>query len=245
MPTPMVLRVLRASEPSSLSTGTSFVIDGDAVVGRSPEADIVLGDPSVSRRHLRIEFGPPLRLHPLTDRNGTFVEGAALNGHHEVGDDGVRLQLGGVLLSLAPLAVTDPVWEVLTPGRPSASFVVLHDGGQCLVRCGGEDLPLNGAAARFLALLAERPGEVVHHWDLEQETGTPHLAPLASQVRRVLVEAHERGLVDLFSVASPAALEVEGAIADLTQLVRRMVQSRRGHGYALLVKQDDVVVQRE
>ncbi|MEM6928303.1 MAG: FHA domain-containing protein [Myxococcota bacterium] len=239
---PMVMRVLRASDASLLLTGTSFVIDRDVVVGRSPEADIVLPDPSVSRWHLRIAVGPPLTVVALTDRNGTFhVEDETPIGRTPfvIPAGGAQLQIGGVLVSLAPLAVTDPVWEVMKPARSNARFEVVWDADQCLVRCGGADLPLNGAAARFFGLLAERVGEVVHHWDLEQEVGTPHLAPVATLVRRALAEAHDKGLVDLFGSATDAAREA-GDDGDLAALCRRIVQSRRGHGYALLLRPEDI-----
>ncbi|MEO0601282.1 MAG: FHA domain-containing protein [Myxococcota bacterium] len=239
---PMILRVLRASDGSPLLTGTSFVIDRDVVVGRSPEADIVLPDSSVSRKHLRIVVGPPLTVAALTDGNGTFhVQDETPIGSSPfvIPAGGAQLQLGGVLVSLAPLAATDPVWEVMKPARSSARFEVVWDADQCLVRCGGADLPLNGAAARFFGLLAERVGEVVHHWDLEQEVGTPHLAPVATLVRRALAEAHDKGHVDLWEAAAPAAREgVDDG--DLAALGRRIVQSRRGHGYALLLRPEDI-----
>jgi adenylate cyclase len=49
---------------------------GETVVGRQPACDLVIDDPSVSRRHAKLSvIGGTCRLKDLESRNGTFVDG--------------------------------------------------------------------------------------------------------------------------------------------------------------------------
>jgi hypothetical protein len=150
-----------------------------------------------------------------------------------------------VLLAVTMLADTEPVHEIIraqTPAARSPALRVVWDAGQCVVRCGDRDVGLTGAAARMLGLLAGRAGEVVHHWDLQQELQTPHLAPLATAVRHALAAAVEAGALSESRLREQ--LVRSGAEApdaeDVHALMRRVVQSRRGHGYVLHLLPDDV-----
>jgi DNA-binding NtrC family response regulator len=63
-------------------------------VGSSPDADIILEDPHVSRMHCELEPGPlGLTLRDLGSMNGTFVGGAAV--HEVVLAPGALVTLGG------------------------------------------------------------------------------------------------------------------------------------------------------
>ena len=254
-PPPLVLRVLSAPEGSALARGASFPLQGpEAVVGRSPDADVVLPDNTVSRRHLRLTVGPPIRVEALTASNGTFVDGTPLElgTPVSVGVGGARLQLGGVLLAVVPLAETEPVLEPLrSPSqgpRHEPLLSVQWDAGQCLTRCRGRDLGLTGAAARFLGLLAEQAGEVVHHWDLQQELDTPHLAPLATAARHALMAAVEAGVLsELHLRERLQAAGIGGPVSEAlppAELMRAVLQARRGHGYVLHLHRTDVQVTR-
>lgn len=245
MSLPLVLRVLRVSDAGALVPGTSFAIHERSVtIGRSPDADVVLADPSVSRQHLRIVPGPPILVEALTHTNGTFFAGQRLDPEvvKEIPPEGGEIQLGGVLLALEPLRETEPVFVSLEPEAraEAAVFEVVWDGGHCLVRCHGVDLGLTGTAARFFGLLADEAGDVVHHWDLQGELGTPHLAPLATAVRRALADAVDHGVLDLEWLRGRAG-EPTG---DVAEVLRRLVQSRRAHGYALHLLPHDLSVTR-
>ncbi len=50
---------------------------GSVVLGRAPECDIVLEDPSVSRRHARLSLDHEVLLEDLGSANGTFVRDVA------------------------------------------------------------------------------------------------------------------------------------------------------------------------
>ncbi|WP_255372019.1 FHA domain-containing protein [Cellulosimicrobium sp. CUA-896] len=49
--------------------------EGSYVVGRSPECDVVLDDPLVSKRHLRVDVGDTVDVVDLGSANGLVVDG--------------------------------------------------------------------------------------------------------------------------------------------------------------------------
>ncbi len=67
---------------------------GRHVVGRSPDADVRLDDPSVSPRHVLLEVSPDgkVQLHDLGARNGVAVDGVPVVSAQL--HDGNRLDLG-------------------------------------------------------------------------------------------------------------------------------------------------------
>ncbi len=75
------------------------------VIGRSSEADLVVEDPSVSRRHAGLELGDPIELTDLDSRHGTRLLGQRLRAHEPaVLAPGSAFELGAVtvLLDLVP-----------------------------------------------------------------------------------------------------------------------------------------------
>jgi pSer/pThr/pTyr-binding forkhead associated (FHA) protein len=96
----------------------SVALSGDkTVVGRSPEADVVLEDEAVSWNHLEIERrGDVLMATDLDSRNGTALNGEPLDKPRRL-RDGDTLIVGGHRLE-----VSDPV-----PGR--AGGTVAATGG--------------------------------------------------------------------------------------------------------------------
>ena len=59
------------------------------LLGSSPQADVVLDNPYVSRQHARIvQEGIGFQIHDMGSKNGTFVNGARIK------EDGVRLRAG-------------------------------------------------------------------------------------------------------------------------------------------------------
>jgi DNA-binding NtrC family response regulator len=71
---------------------------GSIVIGRSSEADVRIGDPSVSRRHAILHAGERLELEDLGSANGVSVAGAKLepNGRAAIGV-GTVIALGSVM----------------------------------------------------------------------------------------------------------------------------------------------------
>ncbi|WP_322818422.1 FhaA domain-containing protein [Tepidiforma sp.] len=88
------LRLRLDGGPSVALTHTPFII------GRGPEADLVLADLSVSRRHaeIRLRSDGALEIRDLGSRNGTFLDGTRIAAAVlEIGD---RITLGQVTIEL-------------------------------------------------------------------------------------------------------------------------------------------------
>jgi DNA-binding winged helix-turn-helix (wHTH) protein len=93
-------------------TGEVILRNGDNLLGRDPEARVVLDHPSVSRRHAHIvvDDDGEARLEDLGSRNGTYLSGKRLDSSRALADgDGIRL--GSVELTYRRLA---------TPGSTQA-----------------------------------------------------------------------------------------------------------------------------
>ncbi|MBX2798998.1 MAG: FHA domain-containing protein [Myxococcales bacterium] len=257
MATNLLIRVHRAPEASALKPGMTMAVKGRvATVGRDPASDVVLFDRTVSREHLRIDVGPPLQVTALTGQNGTFLDRVALPvGEAMPVPEGARLQLGGVVVGLMTLGDTEHVRRQRLPDvadqAPLAASAPLMevrwDSGQCQVRCGGRDVGLTGAAARFLGRLADDPGQVVHRDDLCDDLKTTHFPPLASKARSALELAARSGAVDLDLIRE--RLRAAGVSTDdidpnaPTKLMRALISNRRDHGYVLHLTRADIVVE--
>jgi hypothetical protein len=71
---------------------------GDNVLGRGPEAAVLLDAPSVSRSHARIVVdGARSALEDLQSKNGTLLNGERVRGPREL-RDGDEIRLGAVQL---------------------------------------------------------------------------------------------------------------------------------------------------
>jgi len=89
------LVVTRSSTPGTL--GRLFKLTGgEAVLGRSPDAEVRLADEGISRRHARIvrRADGRFELHDLGSTNGTYHNGLRLKGSIRL-DEGDKVQLGG------------------------------------------------------------------------------------------------------------------------------------------------------
>ena len=121
------LVVMNGSQP-----GRRYVLEGDVVIGRALECDVVMDDPEASRKHVRLEPGGKGDGYQLTDlgsRNGTYVNGERVKGQSPLHfGDKIRLGTQTVLL----FARHDPTEDQLlhrqrleTLGRLSAGAA--HD----------------------------------------------------------------------------------------------------------------------
>jgi len=91
-------RVARQGRPLLIAEGKRFPIPpGGALIGRSRECDIVLGDSNVSRRHaeLRPAGGDAWTITDLNSTNGVKVNGHAVSGRQPL-RPGDRLDIGTV-----------------------------------------------------------------------------------------------------------------------------------------------------
>ncbi len=79
-------------------SGRRFEIRKDAEIGRAAVADVVLADPSISRRHAALgRKGPDWVLHDLGSQNGTCVNGKRLREPAAL-KDGDEVRLGAIAL---------------------------------------------------------------------------------------------------------------------------------------------------
>jgi two-component system, NtrC family, response regulator AtoC len=119
---------------------------GTVTVGRAEDAEMRIGDPSISRRHVRFHVGQRLRVEDLQSANGTSVRGRTLNPGETVEVSvGDVIELGRTMLFVqrAPLRAR-PVQlysheyfearideECRRPRRRGAGFALVRtrDGG--------------------------------------------------------------------------------------------------------------------
>jgi predicted component of type VI protein secretion system len=100
----------------------SVALSGErTVVGRSPEADVVIEDEAVSWNHFEIEWrGEILMATDLDSRNGTVLNGERLERPRRL-RDGDTLIVGGYRLELKTGAVT-PVGATIASSEPSVGL---------------------------------------------------------------------------------------------------------------------------
>lgn len=92
---------LTVTQGSRALKGTTVAVNGPVVIGRSPGADIVVGDDFVSGRHARVfPSGAQAVLEDLGSTNGTLLNGERISApqHLSAGDvidvGSVRLKVG-------------------------------------------------------------------------------------------------------------------------------------------------------
>ena len=72
--------------------GELFQLNGRCIVGKAPDCDVVLNDPSVSGRHAEFIVGRGGgRVNDLGSTNGTYVNDKKVTSHDLVDNDNVRL----------------------------------------------------------------------------------------------------------------------------------------------------------
>ena len=85
---------------SDTRAGLDFTVTDATVIGRSPEADIVIDDPYASEFHLRLvatENG--LTLHDLGSTNGTYLNGRRVTAPAEL-RRGDAVQVGKTVMEI-------------------------------------------------------------------------------------------------------------------------------------------------
>ena len=74
---------------------------GSVVIGAGAGADIMIDDPKVSRKHLRVQLVPEgVEINDLDSRNGTFYLGNRI--HRAVLAPGSRIEIGSASISIEP-----------------------------------------------------------------------------------------------------------------------------------------------
>ncbi len=159
------------------------------LIGREPDADIVIADRRISRHHAEIvRRDDKYYLRDLGSKNGTYVNGERLLGQHELRDDDeIHIALAARLSFLGPSSTMSlDLDATLKPG-------LRLDAQARRVWVNGKELkpPLSQAQFRLLQLLYESPDKVctrddiVHYvWPNEAEEGITEQA-IDALVRRL------------------------------------------------------------
>lgn len=85
---------------SDSQAGRDFTVTDATVVGRSPEADIVIDDPYASEFHLRLVASDNgLTLHDLGSTNGTYLNGRRVTAPAEL-RRGDAVQVGKTVMEI-------------------------------------------------------------------------------------------------------------------------------------------------
>ena len=88
------------------------------LIGRQPDADLVIADELISRHHARLAFeGDELVVEDLGSTNGTYLNGARVTRGRLV--EGDRLLLGGSLIKLVAADRPAPEAAPAAPERPA------------------------------------------------------------------------------------------------------------------------------
>ncbi len=202
---------------------------GEVVIGRSPECDLRIDEPSISRTHARLRVGDGVTIEDLGSVNGTRVDGARLAaGEPARLEPGEQARLGAVGLALhrgagaQPLQLIDPAELTARAAKECARAAQL---GSMLavgrvVTDGGHASTVERALAQLL-----RPGDVAAArdggYDLLLLDCAPDDSSLVVQGVSALLEAAGRpsriGLA-VFPrdgrTAAELAAEAEAAVAD-------------------------------
>lgn len=243
----LTLVVTRSLDPQIPIASRFAVPSAGGTLGRQHGADVLLPSSTVSRTHARLTpSGDAWRLEALTAGNGTFIDGEPVPvGSPQPVTLGSSVQIGGIVLTLEAAASTTPVLQPLETPRP-----LLHarlDGDATVIHCGEHLLNVAPQPARALTVLMEHAGTPVHRWDLLDAVGrNADLDRCISKLRRALRDALAAGRIPRGPLLE-GILQVQGAPVDELDddaLVRRLIWSRRGHGYVLCLPAQRVTVER-
>jgi hypothetical protein len=232
---------------------TLAVPDRVAVLGRGEAADVVLPDPTISRRHARLRVipGQGVEVERISTSNGLFIDGEAVGDRGLLAHPTTPLQLGGVILRVSVRpdlrdAVADvDTRPVTTPlvAEARSRWTVVWDAGACSVALEGTLLELPPVPTKVLATLLEHAPEVVHRWDLLDRVGpTTNLAQAVSLARTAIRSRLTQALRE--DLARAVRERLGEAPADDDALLRRVIANRRGHGYLICVAAEDVTVEQ-
>ena len=200
--------------------GQKFKIDGDVVLGRAIDGDVVLEDPEVSRCHVRItrSHNGAYIIEDMESRNGTQVNGVPIQKQFLVFGD--KIQIGPrVLILFAPF---DPIEDQLLQrqrlealGRVGAG--VAHDLNNML-----------GAISASIDFLGRLPPDL--------PVGAPEVKDSVADIRTALVQASElaRGILKFARGRSRGH-----ALVDLSQVCQEVIRlAHHTFDRAILLEQE-------
>lgn len=208
---PLLIELLDNNQP-----GRQWVLKNDSVtVGRGEESIIMIPKRQISREHIRIyREGDGFVLEDLGSKNGTWLNGRQIEGHHTLNDgDEIRLALAIRLQfvgseSTAPLPF-DPPQNIAGKLRLEREARQVYIGDEVL------DPPLSPPQYRLIELLYINSGNVCTR-DAVIETVWPET--MGEGVSEQAVDALVRRLRDRLAELDPE---------------HQYIVTMRGHGFRL------------
>ena len=165
------------------------------VIGRPPDADIILSNPYVSRRHVQIRRKQGgYQISDLGSKNGTYVNDERLGSEARSLNNGDRIELGREQVILRYQAWTTTI-TLPNPGDKRTERGILLDARSRTVRVQGIQLEplLSRKEFSVLELLFRRRGEVcskdqiaVHAWS-ERSQGDVSDQEIEQCIRRLRI----------------------------------------------------------
>ncbi len=187
--------------------GSSFELKGPVTyVGRSPENDIQIKHPSVSRRHLKIlRKGGKYFVVDLRSTNHTYVDGEFVSPgkEHEVGE-GLPITIGKVLISIGE-----------APGEGTAAgdetMVLPDEFSQTALFAAYRDRP--ETSIRNLELIYKVSNALVQSLDITEllQKIMDYLFELLTRIDRGVILLVDQKTGELESIASRSKYESEGS----------------------------------
>jgi pSer/pThr/pTyr-binding forkhead associated (FHA) protein len=103
---------------------------GTVVIGRDPEADVQIDDPSVSRRHLELHLGEQIRVRDLGSSNGTSIGREKLAANALVDLPAAEtLRIGSVILVLQLPPEEEAILDATEAERRRIIAALVRTGG--------------------------------------------------------------------------------------------------------------------
>jgi polyferredoxin/CRP-like cAMP-binding protein len=132
---PWRLTGYRGGEPFDL-----ILLPGSRLLGCSADADIAVDDPTVSRRHARLDVTQhALIVEDLESTNGTFVDGRRITEPTRI-EGSAQITFGGLQLELAPITEADDLRSPVEAAISSGASMLLGPATVGYLRSAGEEV---------------------------------------------------------------------------------------------------------
>lgn len=111
---------LQIYNPATAAVEREWILQLPATVGRSPDADVPIGDDSISRRHCQffLNANGALSVHDFDSMNGTYVDEQRIK-KRVVLKPGDSVRVGSICLKLE--WTDEELTENRTMGKPSVT----------------------------------------------------------------------------------------------------------------------------
>ena len=111
---------LKVYYPATAAVEQEWILHLPATVGRSPDADVSIGDDSISRRHCQffLNASGALSVHDFNSMNGTYVDDQRIK-KRAVLKPGDNVRVGSICLRLE--WTDEDLTKNQTMGRPSVT----------------------------------------------------------------------------------------------------------------------------